>query len=173
MTLRMQVAICCYICCYLLYELWGLLGSGQRKMLRSWEPTFILFIMQIVVYKKQKLKTKTLSIIKISNSSLLICTVGEKDDYYVTRPQLHRFRKCTIVKKVFVLRNITASTASYQGFIHDGTVTFCDSTLNTANICPAISVVGLFYLLTVIMNFVCRFILGVDFTRRFRFCMYA
>ena len=70
MTLRMQVAICCY----LLYELWGLLGSGQRKMLRSWEPTFILFIMQIVVYKKQKLKTKTLSIIKISNSSLLIIT---------------------------------------------------------------------------------------------------
>jgi len=52
-------------------------------------------------------------------------------------------------------------------------VTFCDSTLNTANLCPAISVVGLFYLLTVIMNFVCRFILGVDFTRRFRFCMCA
>ena len=51
-------------------------------------------------------------------------------------------------------------------------VTFCDSTLNT-NLCPAISVVGLFYLLTVIMNFVCRFILGVDFTRRFRFCMCA
>ena len=52
-------------------------------------------------------------------------------------------------------------------------VTFCDSTSNTANLCPAISVVGLFYLLTVIMNFVCRFILGVDFTRRFRFCMCA
>ena len=52
-----------------------------------------------------------------------------------------------------------------------GAVTFCDSTLNTANLYPAISVVGLFYLLTVIMNFVCRFILGVDFTRRFRFCM--
>jgi len=55
----------------------------------------------------------------------------------------------------------------------DTSVTFCDSTLNTANLCPAISVVGLFYLLTVIMNFVCRFILGVDFTRRFRFCMCA
>ena len=54
-----------------------------------------------------------------------------------------------------------------------GGVTFCDSTLNTANLCPAISVVGLFYLLTVIMNFVCQFILGVDFTRRFRFCMCA
>ena len=39
-------------------------------------------------------------------------------------------------------------------------VTFCDSTLNTANLCPAISVVGLFYLLTVIMNFVCQFILA-------------
>ena len=52
-------------------------------------------------------------------------------------------------------------------------VTFCDSTLNTANLCPAVSVVGLFYLLTVIMNFVCWFILGVDFTRRFRFCMCA
>ena len=52
-------------------------------------------------------------------------------------------------------------------------VTFCDSTLNTANLCPAISVVGLFYLLTVIMNFVCWFILCVDFTRRFRFCMCA
>ena len=42
-------------------------------------------------------------------------------------------------------------------------VTFCDSTLNTANLCPAISVLGLFYLLTVIMNFVCWFI----FRRRF------
>ena len=42
-------------------------------------------------------------------------------------------------------------------------VTFCDSTLNTANLCPAISVVGLFYLLTVIMNFVCV----VYFRRRF------
>ena len=52
-------------------------------------------------------------------------------------------------------------------------VTFRDSTLNTANLCPVVSVVGLFYLLTVIMNFVCLFILGVDFTRRFRFCMYA
>jgi len=42
-------------------------------------------------------------------------------------------------------------------------VTFRDSTLNTANLCLAISVVGLFYLLTVIMNFVCWFI----FRRRF------
>ena len=58
-------------------------------------------------------------------------------------------------------------------FVYLLTVTFCDSTLNTANLCPAISVVGLFYLLIVIMNFVCRFILGVDFTRRFRFCMCA
>jgi len=57
--------------------------------------------------------------------------------------------------------------------LHISIVTFCDSTLNTANLCPAISVVGLFYLLTVIMNFVCWFILGVDFTRRFRFCMCA
>ena len=46
--------------------------------------------------------------------------------------------------------------------------------LNTANLCPAISVVGLFYLfylLTVIMNFVCRCIFRLDFTRRFRCCM--
>ena len=49
-------------------------------------------------------------------------------------------------------------------------VTFRDSTLNTANLCPAISVVGLFYLLTVIMNFVCWFIFRC---RRFRFCMCA
>jgi len=34
-------------------------------------------------------------------------------------------------------------------------VTFGNSTLNTANLCPAVSVVGLFYLLTVIMNLVC------------------
>ena len=34
------------------------------------------------------------------------------------------------------------------------TVTLCDSTLNTANLCPAISVVGLFYLLTVMYTFV-------------------
>jgi len=40
-------------------------------------------------------------------------------------------------------------------------VTFGDSTLNTANLCLAISVVGLFYLLTVIMNFVCWSILDV------------
>ena len=33
-------------------------------------------------------------------------------------------------------------------------MTFRDSTLNTANICPAISVVGLFYLLTVMYTFV-------------------
>ena len=50
-----------------------------------------------------------------------------------------------------------------------GSVTFRDSTLNTANLCPAISVVGLFYLLTVIMNFVCWFI----FRCRFLFCMCA
>jgi len=37
-------------------------------------------------------------------------------------------------------------------------VTFCDSTLNTANLCLAITVMGLFYLFTVIMNFVCWFI---------------
>ena len=42
-------------------------------------------------------------------------------------------------------------------------MTFRDSTLNTANLCPAISVVGLFYLFTVIMNFVSWFI----FRRRF------
>ena len=40
-------------------------------------------------------------------------------------------------------------------------VTFCDSTLNTANLCPAISVVGLFYLFTVMFTSVvelwCRF----------------
>jgi len=35
--------------------------------------------------------------------------------------------------------------------------------LNTANLCPAISVVGLFYLLTVIMNFVYRFIFRLRF----------
>ena len=33
-------------------------------------------------------------------------------------------------------------------------MTFRDSTLNTANLCPAISVVGLFYLLTVMYTFV-------------------
>ena len=52
------------------------------------------------------------------------------------------------------------------------TVTFCDSTLNTANLCPAISVVGLFYLFTVMFTFVVDIeSYGVDFTRRFRFCM--
>ena len=44
-------------------------------------------------------------------------------------------------------------------------VTFGDTTLNTANLCPAISVVGLFYLLTVIMNFVCWSILDVVHSR--------
>jgi len=67
-------------------------------------------------------------------------------------------------------KNARKTSGWFRGTV---VVTFCDSTLNTANLCPAISVVGLFYLLTVIMNFVCRFILGVDFTRRFRFCMYA
>jgi len=38
--------------------------------------------------------------------------------------------------------------------------------LNTANLCPAISVVGLFYLLTVIMNFVCRFIFRLRFHQK-------
>ena len=33
-------------------------------------------------------------------------------------------------------------------------VTFRDSTLNTANLCPVVSVVGLFYLLTVMYTFV-------------------
>jgi len=33
-------------------------------------------------------------------------------------------------------------------------VTFCDSTLNTANLCPAISIVGLFYLFTVMYTVV-------------------
>ena len=46
-----------------------------------------------------------------------------------------------------------------------GGVTFGDSTLNTANLCLAISVVGLFYLLTVIMNFVCWSILDVVYSR--------
>ena len=44
--------------------------------------------------------------------------------------------------------------------------------LNTASLCPAISVVGLFYLFTVMFTFVVdieRY--GIDFTRRFRFCM--
>ena len=54
------------------------------------------------------------------------------------------------------------------------TVTFRDSTLNTANLCPAISVVGLFYLFTVMFTFVVDIeSYGVDFTRRFRFCMCA
>jgi len=53
-------------------------------------------------------------------------------------------------------------------------VTFCDSTLNTANLCPAISVVGLFYLFTVMFTSVVDIeSYGVDFTRRFRFCMCA
>jgi len=38
--------------------------------------------------------------------------------------------------------------------------------LNTANLCPTISVVGLFYLLTVIMNFVCRFIFRLRFHQK-------
>jgi len=38
--------------------------------------------------------------------------------------------------------------------------------LNTANLCPAISVVGLFYLLTVIMNFVCWFIFRCSFHQK-------
>ena len=45
-------------------------------------------------------------------------------------------------------------------------MTFRDSTLNTANLCPAISVVGLFYLLTVIMNFVCWFIFRCRFHQK-------
>ena len=45
-------------------------------------------------------------------------------------------------------------------------VTFCDSTLNTANLCPAISVVGLFYLFTVMFTSVVDIeSYGVDFTR--------
>jgi len=53
-------------------------------------------------------------------------------------------------------------------------VTFCDSTLNTANLCPAISVVGLFYLFTVMFTSVVDIeSYSVDFTRRFRFCMCA
>ena len=43
-------------------------------------------------------------------------------------------------------------------------VTFCDSTLNTANLCPAISVVGLFYLLTYCDY---EFCVSVYFRRRF------
>ena len=44
--------------------------------------------------------------------------------------------------------------------------------LNTANLCPAVSVVGLFYLFTVMFTFVVDIeSYGVDFTRRFRFCM--
>ena len=38
--------------------------------------------------------------------------------------------------------------------------------LNTANLCPAVSVVGLFYLLTVIMNFVYRFIFRLRFYQK-------
>ena len=38
--------------------------------------------------------------------------------------------------------------------------------LNTANLCPTISVVGLFYLLTVIMNFVYRFIFRLRFYQK-------
>ena len=38
--------------------------------------------------------------------------------------------------------------------------------LNTANLCPAVSVVGLFYLLTVIMNFVCWFIFRYRFHQK-------
>jgi len=38
--------------------------------------------------------------------------------------------------------------------------------LNTANLCPTVSVVGLFYLLTVIMNFVCRFIFRLRFYQK-------
>jgi len=37
------------------------------------------------------------------------------------------------------------SLSSLIVVVHEGIVTFCDSTLNTANLCPAISVVGLFY----------------------------
>ena len=47
---------------------------------------------------------------------------------------------------------------------------YCDvprlDVLNTANLCPAVSVVGLFYLLTVIMNFVCWFIFRLRFHQK-------
>ena len=42
--------------------------------------------------------------------------------------------------------------------------------LNTANLCPAVSVVGLFYLLTVIMNFVCLFIFRLRFHQKVPVC---
>ena len=46
--------------------------------------------------------------------------------------------------------------------------------LDVANLCPAISVVGLFYLFTVMFTSVVDIeSYGVDFTRRFRFCMCA
>ena len=41
--------------------------------------------------------------------------------------------------------------------------------LNTANLCPTISVVGLFYLFTVMFTFVLTSRVWLDFTRIFRF----
>ena len=47
-----------------------------------------------------------------------------------------------------------AMTLAGRTKIFGDAVTFRDSTLNTANLCPAISVVGLFYLFTVMFTFV-------------------
>jgi len=62
-------------------------------------------------------------------------------------------------------RASSASSVSGAAILDFRGVTFGDSTLNTANLCPAISVVGLFYLLTVIMNFVCWSILDFVYSR--------
>jgi len=60
--------------------------------------------------------------------------------------------------KLFIVSCIFASVLDFAGLVHfilvSDHVTFRDSTLNTANLCPAISVVGLFYLLTVMYTFV-------------------
>jgi len=44
------------------------------------------------------------------------------------------------------------SSDLFNSHVANHIVTFCDSTLNTANLCPAISVVGLFYLFTVMFT---------------------
>jgi len=59
-----------------------------------------------------------------------------------------------------IMSNLRFSACAVRGFpdqpgyCRGVTVTFHDSTLNTANLCPAISVVGLFYLFTVMFTFV-------------------
>jgi len=59
---------------------------------------------------------------------------------------------------------------AYVALMHGCDVPRLD-VLNTASLCPAVSVVDLFYLLTVRMNFVCWFIFRCSFHRKVPVCM--